>query len=100
MPLPVPWPCGWPRSRHWCPGERHGPAHMRESTMPDRTWSERLTRSLSALLLVVLLVVVVAPLIIVMIGSVIDTSILGLTSESWQQDASAWSWFSYVLELY
>jgi len=62
--------------------------------------AERVARGLAAILLVVLLVVVVAPLLIVMIGSVVDTSLLGLTSESWQEDVSAWSWFSYVLDLY
>jgi len=61
---------------------------------------DRTARALAAVLLVLLVVVVVAPLVVVVIGSVIDTSVLGLTSESWQQDASAWSWFSYVLELY
>jgi putative spermidine/putrescine transport system permease protein len=62
--------------------------------------ADRLARALAAALLVLLLVVVVAPLVVVMIGSVVDTSLLGLTSESWQEDASPLSWFSYVYDLY
>src|SRR5437868_133534 len=61
---------------------------------------ERLTHALAVTLLVLLLVIVVAPLIVVVTGSAVDTSLLGLTSESWQQDANVWSWFSYVLDLY
>ena len=68
--------------------------------MANRTLADRVARVFAACLLVLLLVVVVAPLVVVVIGSAVDTSLLGLTSESWQQDASALSWFSYVMELY
>jgi putative spermidine/putrescine transport system permease protein len=61
---------------------------------------ERFAGACASILLVLLLVVVVAPLAVVVAGSVVDTSLLGLTSESWQEDASAWSWFTYVWELY
>lgn len=54
----------------------------------------------AGVVLALLLAVVVAPLAVVVAGSVVDTSLLGLSSESWHPSANHATWFGYVLGLY
>lgn len=61
--------------------------------------AERLVRASAAGLLILLVSVVTAPIAVVVAGSVVDSRLLGLSSETWRP-GSGTTWFGYVLSLY
>ncbi len=78
-----------------------------ESIPPRVRARRRSTAKLLLLaLLAVILLVVISPVIVVVLGSFLNTSFLGLSSEQWVGDGTdanaliTFQWFSYVLKLY
>jgi putative spermidine/putrescine transport system permease protein len=68
---------------------------MRKETLPGTILAGSVTA--------VLLLVIVAPVVVLLLGSVLDTRLLGASSEQWVRGsggAATLKWFGYVLDLY
>src|ERR1700694_19755 len=71
------------------------PDAVRKGTLPGTILASSVTGAL--------LVVIVAPVLVLLLGSVVDTRLRGVSSEQWGKGSGGmitFKWFSYVLGLY